>query len=192
MKEPYLSSPGFEALFAGGFEMEIDPGGLVFFQAEEAGTVYLIREGRVRVSLGSPDGRSFTLAEMGPGEILGETALFAGGGRTANAVAVTKARLVGLKKENFLRAIAARPEAAFALIMTLAHRLREADRRIEELSFMGIKERLRSLYYRLKEEGRWDLLEGATHQEIAEMIGAARESVSRALAELRQEGIWCR
>lgn len=192
MKEPSPSSPGFEALFADGFAIELAPGARVFFQAEEAETVYLIREGRIRVSLESPDGRSLTLAELGPGEILGETALFVGGGRTANAVAVTKARLLGLKKEEFLRAIAALPEAAFALIMTLARRLREADRRIEELSFMGIKERLRSLYYRLKEEGRWDLLHGATHQEIAEMIGAARESVSRALAELRQEGIWCR
>ncbi|MGQ9779905.1 MAG: Crp/Fnr family transcriptional regulator [Bacillota bacterium] len=189
-----FSTPFFdyEALFRGGREMELAPGEELFAQADQAETVYLIREGRIRIGLCSQDGRSLTLAELGPGEILGETALLIGGGRTANAVAVTKARLVGLKKEEFLRTIAARPEAALSLIMTLARRLREADRRIEELSFMGIKERLRSLYYRLKEEGRWDLLHGATHQEIAEMIGAARESVSRALAELRREGIWCR
>ena len=190
MKEPSPSPYGFEALFADGFAIEIAPGGRVFFQAEEAETVYLIREGRIRVSLGSIDGRTFTLAEMGPGEILGETALFDGGGRTANAVAVTKTRVVGRKKEEFLRAISARPECALRIIMTLARRLRETDRMIEELTFMSVKERLRSLFYRMKGEGEEDLLARATHQEIAEMIGAVRESVSRALAELRREGAW--
>ncbi|NLG84823.1 MAG: Crp/Fnr family transcriptional regulator [Firmicutes bacterium] len=184
-----ISSP-FAPLFAGGFPLVLAPGEQLFFQAEEAGTVYLIREGRIRIGLLSADGRSFTLTELGPGEILGETALFVDGGRTANAMAVEETHLMGLRKEDFLKAIAARPEAALALIMILARRLREADRRIEELTFMGLKERLRSLYYRLKEEGRAEFWRRATHQELAEMVGAARESVSRALAELREEGIW--
>lgn len=185
------SSP-FAPLFAGGFPVVLAPGEQLFFQAEEAGTVYLIRAGRIRIGLLSPEGRSLTLAELGPGEILGETALFVAGGRTANAVAVEETYLVGLRKEDFLQAIAARPEAALALITTLAGRLRDADRRIEELTFLGLKERLRSLYYRFKEEGRVEFWQRATHQELAEMVGAARESVSRALAELREEGIWHR
>lgn len=149
--------------------------------------VYLLREGWARVGRCSSDGREITLALLGPGELLGEIALFDRGDRTATAVALTEVRLIGLSRSQFLRAIKEKPEQALALIGALCHRLRRADEMVEELTFLGVKERLRNLIRRHKAQGEESLLAALTHQEIAEMIGTSRESVTRALAELRRE-----
>jgi len=149
--------------------------------------VFLICAGHVRVSRVSMDGRELTLAMVGPGEILGEVAVFDGGERTATVVAQTEVRLVSLGRAQFLASIAAHPECALRLITSLWRRLRQVDLMAEELSFLGVKERLRSLVGRLTTDNRADLLDILTHQEIAEMIGTSRESVTRALAEIRRD-----
>ena len=176
----------FGPLFAGGQEKTVQPGVEIVAPGTGADRVYLVRQGRVRVSRISPDGRELTLAIIGPGEILGEVALLDGGDRTATAVAQTQVRLIGLDRGRFLNAIAGHPEHALRLIAALCQRLRQADQMVEELTFLGVKERLRHLIERLEEKKSPSLSE-LTHQELAEMIGASRESVTRALAELRRE-----
>ncbi len=181
------SSPGFSDLFIqGGLEI-FSPGGTIFRLGETADRVYLVRRGWVRVSRLSRDGQELTLAVLGPGEILGEVALLDGRERTAEAVALTEVALAGLTRQQFLRAIVDRPRCALHLIMSLCERLRNADQLAEELSFLDVKERLRRLMARLGADRRDNPLAELTHKELAEMIGASRESVTRALAELRKE-----
>lgn len=136
----------------------------------------------------SAEGRELTLAIIGPGEILGEVALLDGGERTAGAVAQTEVKAVGLNRNQFLLAIASHPENTLHLIVALCHRLRQADLMVEELTFLSVKDRLRNLIERLRVRGDGTLLDVLTHQEISEMIGTSRESVTRALADLRREG----
>ena len=180
---------GFAPLFAGGSEAAYAAGETIFTFGSAARRVYLILRGRVRISRLSPDGRELTLAVIGPGEILGEVALLDGGERTAEAAAQTEVRLIGLTRAQFHAAIAAHPENALRVIAALCQRLREADRLAEEMTFYGVKERLNSLIGRLTEKKQDTLLAKLTHQEIAEMIGTSRESVTRAMAELRKERI---
>ncbi len=178
---------GFASLFSEGVEANFAAGETIFDFDSAARQVYLVLRGRVRIGRLAPDGRELTLAVIGPGELLGEVALLDGGERTAKAVAQTDVRAIGLTRAQFLAAIIARPENALRVIAALCQRLRETDRLAEELTFCGVKERLRSLIDRLTKRKQESLLAELTHQEIAEMIGTSRESVTRAMAELRKE-----
>lgn len=177
----------FSPLFAAGADRSYNPGETIITPGGGAEHVYLLREGRVRVSRYSADGREITLALVGPGELLGEMALLDGGDRSATAVALTGVVLTSLNRPQFLQAVKDKPDQAMHLIGALCQRLRRADEMVEELTFLGVKERLRSLIRRYQAQGEEGLLAALTHQEIAEMIGTSRESVTRALTELRRE-----
>jgi len=178
---------GLDSLFAGGQEMLYAPGATIFSAGAVADRVYFIRTGLVRVGRLSPDGRELTLALIGPGELLGEVALLDGGVRTAGAMAQTETRLACLTRERLLQAIGGQPEVAVQVILALCQRLRQADQLVEDLTFLGVKERLRNLLDRLEGKDQGALLSALTHQQLAEMIGTSRESVTRALTELRRE-----
>ncbi|MGE5529111.1 MAG: Crp/Fnr family transcriptional regulator [Patescibacteria group bacterium] len=167
--------------------MAYAPGESVFAMGSFADRVYLVLEGKVRLSRLAPDGRELALAVIGPGGILGEIALLDGGERTAEATALVQTRLAALTRGQFMQAIAAQPEQALRLILALCRRLRQADEMIEDLTFYGVKERLQNLLARLEEQHQGEFLAAMTHQELAEMIGASRESVTRALGEIRRE-----
>lgn len=172
-------------LFADGAEKVFAAGETIIHPGTGDDQVYLVEAGRVRISRISPDGQELTLAVAGPGEILGEVALIDGGERTAAVIAQTEVKVRCLTRSEFLRIISREPGKTLGLIATLCNRLRQADEMLEDLSFLGVKERLARLLARLAAKGLAP--DEFTHQELAEMIGASRESVTRALGEMHRE-----
>ena len=154
--------------------------------------MYIIREGRVSVSKLSDDGREKILEFLETGDFFGEMSLLDNAPRSASVRALTDARVLALSRNEFLNVLRRSPDLAMAVIQELTRRLRQVDEQASSLSFQRVKERTQGLLQRLARDdcGREGGLRTPvlTHQQIADMIGTSRETVTRALKGLRQEG----
>src|SRR5438552_1983711 len=107
---------------------ETVPSGRVLFDVGDAGTaMYVIRRGKVRISLASDSGEDITLAALGPGEFFGELALLDQNPRTARATTLDACVLYQLGRDHFLNFVGARPDTALAMLSSTAKRLRHTD-----------------------------------------------------------------
>ena len=119
------------------------PAGASIFALDDPGSsMMLVRTGTVRIGYPSPEGRSFLLAELGPGAVLGEIALLDGGPRSADATAGTDCTLLVFERRDFLPLLERNWRLADALLRVVCARLRRADAHIAELAFSGLPERL--------------------------------------------------
>ena len=155
--------------------------------------MYVIREGRVSVSKLSDDGREKILEFLEAGDFFGEMSLLDNAPRSASVRALTETRILALSRSDFLAVLRRSPDLAMAVITELTRRLRQIDEQASSLSFQRVKERTQGLLVRLAKEpfeGRDDvgITPALTHQQIADMIGTSRETVTRALKGLRGEG----
>jgi CRP-like cAMP-binding protein len=169
--------------------------GTVVSQDEPGDAMFLIMSGRVKVVIFGENGREVTLSLLRPGDGFGEMSLFDGKARSANCIAMEPTALLVLSREDLLRHIAAYPRTALNLLGEMADRLRRADESIAQLALCDVNERL---VYRLialaREEGA-EAPEGMmvrrrpTQQELANMIGSCRETISRAFNQLARDGL---
>ena len=154
--------------------------------------MYIIREGRVSVSKLSDDGREKILEFMEAGDFFGEMSLLDNQPRSASVRALTETRILALSRNDFLAVLRRSPDLSMAVIQELTRRLREVDEQASSLSFQRVKERTQGLLVRLaREEAGRDgvrVTPVLTHQQIADMIGTSRETVTRALKGLREQG----
>lgn len=170
--------------------------GFVLFRAgERPSGLYLVLEGKVRIFRGSGDGREQTLAVEGPGRPIAELPLVDGGPYPATAVTMTPARLAFLPRAEFEHAFRSDPEVAAAIVRALGQRLRHLVQLVETVAFRDVAARLAMLLADYAERGgdvtgdRVTLELERTQDELATEIGTARESVSRALKQLRAKGL---
>ena len=172
----------------------------VIILAEEEGDVlFLIRGGQVKVSIVSEDGREVILSLLGPGAVFGELSLLDGRPRSANVVATEETELIMLRRADFVQLIYRVPGIATALLAELASRLRKTDRQIEGLALLDVTSRISETLLQLAGERGVETPEGVviqkrpTHQDLANMSGTTRETVSRVLKRLESQGyIACR
>jgi len=154
--------------------------------------MYVIQSGRVKVTKFSGDGREKILEILDEGTFFGEMSLLDSAPRSASVKALTDVRLLALARNDFMNVLRRSPDLALAVIRELTRRLREQDEQAKSLSFQRVKERTQGLLARLaREEGGMCERRATpelTHQEIADMIGTSRETVTRAVKGLRQEG----
>ena len=154
--------------------------------------MYIIREGRVSVSKLSDDGREKILEFLEAGAFFGEMSLLDNSPRSASVRALTEARVLALSRSDFLNVLRRSPDLAMAVIQELTRRLRQIDEQASSLSFQRVKERTQGLLRRLAKEDTQRQGRRATpvltHQQIADMIGTSRETVTRALKGLRETG----
>jgi len=154
--------------------------------------MYLIEEGRVKVTKLSEDGREKILEMMGEGSFFGEMALLDQAPRCATVKTLTPARLLALSRHDFLSLLRRSPDLSMTVIQELTRRLRDTDEQASSLSFLRVKDRTRGLMRRLAEESESEgprrVTPTLTHQQIADMIGTSRETVTRVVKELKQEG----
>ena len=154
--------------------------------------MYIIREGRVSVSKLSDDGREKILEFLDSGDFFGEMSLLDNAPRSASVRALTETRILALSRNDFLAVLKRSPDLAMAVIQELTRRLRQIDEQASSLSFQRVKERTKGLLVRLAKEetGRdgFRVTPALTHQQIADMIGTSRETVTRALKGLREQG----
>jgi CRP-like cAMP-binding protein len=154
--------------------------------------MYVIPEGRVKVTKLSGDGREKILELLEAGSFFGEMSLLDSAPRSASVKALTNVRILALSRNDFLNVLRRSPDLALAVIQELTCRLRQQDEQASSLSFQRVKERTQGLLVRLARDeigtsGRL-ATPPLTHQQIADMIGTSRETVTRAVKGLKEEG----
>jgi CRP/FNR family transcriptional regulator, cyclic AMP receptor protein len=154
--------------------------------------MYIIREGRVKVTKLSDDGREKILEFLDAGAFVGEMALLERAPRSASVKALTAVRLMALSRTDFLGLLRKSPDLSMAVIQELSRRLRTVNDQASALSFQRVKERTQGLIERLAKDPHRDgacrLTPPLTHQQIADMIGTSRETVTRVVKELKASG----
>jgi CRP/FNR family transcriptional regulator/CRP/FNR family cyclic AMP-dependent transcriptional regulator len=154
--------------------------------------MYVIREGRVKVTKASEDGREKIMNFLEAGAFFGDMALLSNEPRSASVKTLEPARLLALSRRDFMDLLRQSPDMALAVIEELTIRLRETNEQASSMSFQGVKERTRGLFLRIARSeparGGRLLTPVLTHQQIADMIGTSRETVTRAIRQLKEEG----
>ena len=157
-------------------------------------TLFIIRSGQVKVSLIHEDGREFILSLMGEGEVFGELSLIDDQPRSANVVALEKTDLLMLRRADFLELVEGIPQIAVALLEELASRLRRTDEQVGGLALLTVHNRVAKTILRLASDRGVETDDGIlieqrpTHQQLANMAGTTRETVTRALGQLESDG----
>jgi CRP/FNR family cyclic AMP-dependent transcriptional regulator len=192
-----LDPEGAAALRASLTERSVAKGEIVFQEGEPGDRMYVILEGKVKLGQSSNDGRESLLAILGPGEMFGELSLFDPGQRTSTATALTDAVILALSNEQLRPWLAGRPEVATALLQALARRLRRTNEAMADLVFSDVPGRVAKALMDLGEKFGEVTSEGLmvthdmTQEELAQLVGASRETVNKALADFAQRG-WIR
>ncbi len=165
-------------------------GSVILFQGDPGDSLYVLRQGRAKVVLIGEDGREVILGVLEPGAHFGELALIDDQPRSAHVIAMEDSQLLILRREDFRRRVEANPSVAWALLTELSRRLRRADQKIGGLVLLDVPGRISRLLLDLSAESTAGMIEKPlTHQTIAQMIGASRETVSRAMKEFQEEGL---
>jgi CRP/FNR family cyclic AMP-dependent transcriptional regulator len=158
-------------------------------EGERPASLYVVLEGKVRVSVSDEEGRELVLAVLGPKETFGELALIDDEPRSATVVATDRSRIAVVSKDDFKRCLARSPEIAINLLKYLSRRLREGNETAKGFALLDVQGRVAQLLRRLAREHDGRLIsDPITHQEIANMVGASREMVSRVIGSLKSEG----
>ncbi len=153
--------------------------------------VYLILSGSLKVLVSDEEGREVILSMLGPGELFGEMGVLDDNPRSANVVAVTPCDLVVIAKADFKRCLQENFEVSHYIMRNLVARLRKADRKIESLALMDVYGRVARLLLDMAEpvDGSQVVTRKISKQDIAKMIGASREMVSRVMKDLQTQGL---
>ena len=179
------------AIASGMRRVQFDPDQMIFSRGDPAREMYLVLEGKVRLSILTSDGRELSFAHAGPRNIFGEIATLDGGERTASATAISRVQAMALPQRAMLDLVENRPRVAAATIQFLCTRLRETDQLLEAIALHRIEVRLaRLLLSALKlQVGMAVSLDlGMSQGELALLIGASRPKVNIALSLLQELG----
>jgi CRP-like cAMP-binding protein len=164
-------------------------GSVILFEDDPGDSLFVVREGRVKVVLIGEDGREVILGVLGVGEYFGELSLIDDRPRSAHVIAMEDSNLLVLRREDFRKRVESSPSVAWSLLTELSRRLRRADDKIGGLVLLDVPGRIARLLLDLAEESGTNAIEKTlTHQTIAQMIGASRETVSRAMKDFQDAG----
>ena len=174
--------------------VKISKGGILFKEGDEGEHVYVIVDGKLKLGTASGDGRENLLSILGPGEMFGELSLFDPGPRTSTATAVTDAKLLSLSHEKLIPWLKGNPEVSLHLLARLAQRLRRTNEAVGDLVFSDVPGRvakalidLGSRFGKVTDEGLF-VHHDLTQEELAQLVGASRETVNKALADFAGRG----
>lgn len=193
-----LDDNGAAALRATMTQTTVGRGEVVFAEGEPGNCLFVILDGKVKLGQTSSDGREQVMAVLGPGEMFGELSLFDPGQRTSTATAVTDTVLLGLGQGDLRPWLTGRPEVAEALLQALAQRLRRTNEAMADLVFSDVPGRVAKALLELSEkfgelqpDGSRLVAHDLTQEELAQLVGASRETVNKSLADFAQRG-WLR
>jgi CRP/FNR family transcriptional regulator, cyclic AMP receptor protein len=170
---------------------------VIFAEGELGDRLYIILSGKVKIGRKSPDGRENLLAVFGPSDMFGELSIFDPGPRTSTATTVTEVQAVTMDRTALREWIAKRPEIAEQLLRVIARRLRRTNNMLADLIFTDVPGRVAKALLQLahdfgtQEGGMLRVTHDLTQEEIAQLVGASRETVNKALADFAHRG-WLR
>jgi len=153
-------------------------------------SLYIVLSGRLKVMMSDSEGKEVILAILGPGEFFGEMGLIDDEPRSASVVSIEPCELLSIAKRDFKRVISENSEMAMSVMRGLVRRLREADRKIGSLALLDVYGRVARLLLDMAENvnGEKIVTKRLPKQDIAKMIGASREMVSRVMKDLQTGG----
>lgn len=162
---------------------------VIVFEDDPGDALFVVKSGQVKVVLIGEDGREVILSVLGAGDFFGEMSLIDDQPRSAHVIAMEETNLLVLRRDDFRRRVEANPAVAWALLSELALRLRRADAKIHGLALLDVPGRIARLLLDFAQEGQSPTIEKPlTHQTIAQMIGASRETVSRTIRDFQNKG----
>ena len=175
-------------------ELRLSRGQTLFNEGDPGDRLYVVTQGKIKLGRTAADGRENLLAVMGPGEMFGELSLFDPGPRTASAAAITGATLLGLGHDDLEPLLTQRPEVASRLLAALARRLRRTNEAMADLVFSDVPGRVAKALLDLAKRFGVEVEDGLrvthdlTQEELAQLVGASRETVNKALADFASRG----
>ncbi len=201
MRKAPLFSPlddhAAEGLIATMNPSRLERGDVLFHEGDQGDRLYVIGEGKIKLGRTSADGRENLLAILGPGEMFGELSLFDPGPRTATATAVAETQLLSMGHEQLKDFLHERPGVSLTLLSALARRLRRTNDVLADLVFTDVPGRVAKALLDLARRFGRPVDEGVmvahdlTQEELAQLVGASRETVNKALADFASRG-WLR
>lgn len=177
--------------------VEFPRGTVIFNEGEPGDRLYIVSTGKVKIGRRSPDGRENLLSIFGPSDMFGELSIFDPGPRTSTATTVTDVRAYTMDRNALREWIAQRPEIAEQLLRVVARRLRRTNNLLADLIFTDVPGRVAKALLQLaqrfgsQEAGLLRVTHDLTQEEIAQLVGASRETVNKALADFAGRG-WLR
>jgi CRP/FNR family cyclic AMP-dependent transcriptional regulator len=164
---------------------------VVLHAGDHTDNIYFVLSGALKVQVSDEEGREVILSMLGPGELFGEMGVLDDHPRSATVLAVESSDVVVMGKEDFKHCLVDNPDVSLFIMRSLTKRLRLADRNIESLALLDVYGRVARLLLESAEtiDGRKVVTHKMTKQDIAKMIGASREMVSRVMRDLTAQGL---
>ncbi len=174
--------------------VDLRAGEVLFYEKDQSNEMFIILKGKVKASLFDDQGNELVLAELGPGELIGEMGIIDQLPRSATVIAEEDTKLASLSRQAFLKIIKENPDIAFNVIKALVERLRRTDDMVEALAFRSVEGRIVKYLIDLarernSKEGDKFKVRKMTHRELASRIGSSREAVTKALKALVFKGV---
>ena len=173
------------------------PGQVIFHLGDPGGLLYVISRGKVKISHTTPEGQEVVLAILGPGDFFGELALLDDAPRSATSIALEPTETWTLHREEFMHYLTDNPDFALHVLKTLARHIRRLNTQLADIFFLDLPGRLARVLLNLADQYGRRISDGTvidlalTQTDLAEMTGATRVSVNKALGRFRRNG-WLR
>jgi CRP-like cAMP-binding protein len=167
---------------------------MILIEEEVGSTMFIILSGKVKISRISDDGREVILSILSDGDFFGEMSLLDGHTRSANVTATDESELLVIRREEFLQMLKDYPQIAINLLKELAQRIRKSDEHIKSLSLQDATGRVATTLLRIAEDsgmfrkGQVEISELPLQQDLANMAGTSRETISRVIKSLTDDG----
>ena len=174
--------------------VKLSRGQVLFKEGDEGNQLFVVVDGKLKLGTTSNDGRENLLSILGPGDMFGELSLFDPGPRTATATAVVDSKLLTLANDQVIGWVKEHPQVSLQLLGRLAQRLRKANDVLSDLVFADVPGRVAKAIIELGERFGTNKDDGLhvnhelTQEELAQLVGASRETVNKALADFASRG----
>jgi CRP/FNR family cyclic AMP-dependent transcriptional regulator len=178
-----------------GTRKKFSKGNIILMEDEIGSALFIIIDGKVKVSRLDETGREAVLSILGPGEVFGEMSLLDGMKRSATCSALTDTEVLIIYRDDFLNLLQKYPQIAISLLKEMAQRLRKADLQIKSLSLKDAEGRVGCVLILLADDlgkmykGQVVVEEIPTQQDLANMAGTSRETVSRVMTKFEKQGL---
>jgi len=174
--------------------VKLNRGQTLFKEGDAGDRLFVVVDGKLKLGTTSNDGRENLLSILGPGDMFGELSLFDPGPRTATATAVVDSKLLALANDQVIGWVKEHPQVSLQLLGRLAQRLRKANDVLNDLVFADVPGRVAKAIIELGERFGTKKNDGLhvnhelTQEELAQLVGASRETVNKALADFATRG----
>ncbi len=190
-----LNESELESIAALASSIEIPKKNIVVQEFEPGDSMYVILEGEVKVSTYSVDGREVVLALLGKGSFFGEMSLLDEEPRSANVTTMVDSKFANIRRCELVSLLLEQPAISLKLLTEIASRLRKTSRVLERISSMDVPHRLYAYLvdhcqrFSQQDHDGWCTTVLPTHQLLADQLSTSRETISRAISQLKKDGI---